>query len=222
MQTTSLVWYSEFKRDRHLRLTFYFLCARIFWCVFHWFLVLLNQVEMWDCILECDFKTELLAWICYKNPNVANNVQFMDKYLSFFSSVISHFLHSIHSPLAHSHPVCAFHWCIIMFRFKYFKKKKSKVDIKFVKVEDPLFADGVYKNGKVKIASGLPPNTRTFRPLIKNKKKNHLSLSLLLHFSLSCNSDILGNEISCGRIEEETGTGVAKARDSTRSTDCSC
>jgi myosin-1 len=94
------------------------------------FIVFLNPVEMWDCILECDFKTELLAWICYRNPNVANNVQFMDK-------------------------------------FKYFKKKKSKMDIKFVKVEDPLFADGVYKNGKVKIASGLPAST----PVAELKRK---------------------------------------------------
>lgn len=48
-----------------------------------------------------------------------------------------------------------------MDKLKYNKKKKSKENMKFLKDDATLgTADGLYKNNKIKIATGLPPNTR--------------------------------------------------------------
>ena len=78
---------------------------------------------MWDVALELEFKTELLAWLTYKNAAVGNNIQYLP---------------------AH----------------KYNGKKKSKQSMKFLKDDATLgTADGLYKNNKIKIATGLPPTT---------------------------------------------------------------
>jgi myosin-1 len=95
------------------------------------FIILVNQLEMWDVALELEFKTELLAWLTYKNGSVGSNIIYMDK-------------------------------------LKYNKKKKSKENMKFLKDDATLgTADGLYKNNKIKIATGLPPNT----PIVEFRRK---------------------------------------------------
>ena len=84
------------------------------------FVVLKVPSEFFDVILELEFKTELISWLCLKGALQASNVFFQDQ-------------------------------------IEYFKTKKSKNKIRFMR--DEMFPESMYKKDKVSIKGGLPASS---------------------------------------------------------------
>ena len=85
------------------------------------FVVLKVPSEFHDIVIEVEFKTELISWLCLKGRLQPSSVYFMEQ-------------------------------------VEYFKTKKSKNKIKFLR--DEMFPEAMYKKDKVSIKGGLPASSQ--------------------------------------------------------------